>query len=214
MEVRDLHPAFQIVRSDEAMALRALRRVYLSLLTEFVRERPESVTWTEVTAAIVSAHFTAGYNFSSSVAPLSVVSVDAQFANGEWREDLERVAWDGRDTRTEPSAVALRGHLLFPLGREPEWSGFSTWRVRYVPSPTALALAGAAASITALPDYCSPALVYGTAAELAPGAAHTVEGLDPGMYRDMAAEATARALATAQVDAAHEVFRKRDVMGW
>ena len=214
-EVRDLHPAFIKTRADEAVAVRALRRVVRDLCRDIVREREEALDWVETVAAISAADFTSGFSFTVAGAePFSVISVEARHVGVDMYDEVERVAWDARRAPVRFPAVTVRKDRLFPLGDAPEWSGYSHWRVRYVERPDDLVLRGASnTTLSMLPEDAFDAVVRLVALELArPLVGNAEPQLDLGEFKEAAAIARQSFLDHLSLDANREPWRMKDVM--
>lgn len=212
LRLQDAHPAFHVVRTDAGVGIRALEQARDVLLTQLLRERPDVLTATEGTTALSAAQFTSGWDYTTGVVPLALLDVEIQEANGVWRP-VERVRWDGRFLARRVPAVTTRGSIIYPLGDYPDYSGFTTWRARYIPQQPALGLRGSGATITVFPDHARQALVSIAAvrvgARLGTSADPAVDLGDLGRTRDEDVVTFFDALA---LDAAAETFLKRDVL--
>lgn len=218
-EVRDLHPAFDRYRADPSVALRAMRRVLLSLCQAVQEARPEALEWVQTVAPFNAAHFI-GAGLDLGVPIMAMLEVEIRqlgtsLATQEVWVPVERLGWDGKLTTAGRLAVQIRRSTIYPVQVAQEWVGYDQWRVSYVQHPSALTLRGSTATVTQLPlGTFRNALVLGTGLELAFGLSGQPDAPNPAMFQSRAETAREEALISVTSDQRQEVFRKRDVMGW
>lgn len=237
-EVRDLHPAFDRLRNDWSVGIRALRRVWRSCVMELARDMPDVLRWSEWDNALVAAHFygevgfTGGMGFCVGI-PLAVLSIDVrQIGSGRW-VPVERVDFTGGEADVAGPAVRLKNGLVQantyyaePIQTAKDWAVYDRARIRFV-EPVETYLLGSSnqvqpqlqgtgdiVTLVPLPEYYYDAMVYGVAGELAAAAPKGPEAPDANYFRSRAQEARAEAMAQALSQRSHEVWRKRDTMQW